>query len=158
MGLLDGGKMETESGEDVFLKLKDGEKVTFCMRGDSRQFYKKWNGKHYEECASTDANGSRGFRVNVVLKEKVDGKFVVRILDKGPQIWNQLVDLKDEGYPMDRTWVTLSRTGSGPNDTEYFVKPSTMAGPDGPEPDHKVTPSILEQISKLELHPLVKQN
>lgn len=157
--MFDEGRMESESSEDVFLKIEDGDSHTFCLRGDTRQFFKKWNGKYYEECPSTDPNGSRGFRVNVVLRDRgEDGKLQVRILDKGPSIWNQFIDLKDQGYPMDRTWFTLTRKGKGANDTEYFVKASTMVGPDGPEPDHKITPKIMEEISQLPLHPLVKQD
>jgi len=106
-------KMETGSGGGMFVKLKDGQFITGVLAGEVKFYEKIWKDRPDQP--------TQRFKMNLLVKE--NGAISAKILDQGPSVWNQLVDMKEAGYNLLRTTIKISRKGSGKFDTEYTIMP-----------------------------------
>ena len=124
-------------GGENYLKLKSGDSIKGIFRGDPHDYYMHWVGEEEGqrtsvECAAGNcihcAKGNKKkfrFRVNFVLKE--NGKYVARIFEQGPRLYNNLRELAKAGYDLEKTVVVLGRQVSGFNDTTYTVLPDPIS-------------------------------
>lgn len=134
----------TSEGGNLFLKIKDGDKVNGVCMGEIYEFRTLWdNGKS----TVVTEGGKPRFRVNFIVYE--DGKFVAKIWEFGVKVYNQLADLHDV-YPLDVTKVRISRTGSTKDNTSYQVLPLVSD-------KDKLTPAKLKEIEAVELVSLKHQ-
>lgn len=115
------------------IRLKDGESVQGVLRGDIFEFESAFK--------PTDKPKFR-FKVNMVLME--NGALVCKILSGGWKLYSQLRELSESGWDLETSFVRVSRTGSGINDTVY----SATALPKGP------TPETLQKIAAFKLRVL----
>lgn len=141
-------------GEDSksFLKLKDKESVRGVFRGDPYDFKKHWTGTRSEVClgqgcalcaADPGKKPSFRFRINILVKDE-KGAYVSKIFEQGWTVYLQLADLH-KVYPLDKTVMRITRSGSGQNDTHYSILP---------EPRGDVTPQMEALFSKVPLQVL----
>lgn len=113
--------LNSEGGSSKsFLRLKDGESIVGCFRGEIHEFYAKWAGKRPTPCEVDEPGASFRFRVNFIYKE--NGALVSKIWEQGVTVYKTLADLNNE-FPLDQTWVKISRSGSSKDDTTYTVLP-----------------------------------
>lgn len=105
---------------DNYLKVKSGDSFVVCCRGQDLTYDFLWDDtkKRSVWVDQGTPHARFGFRINVVLRDS----FQVKILDKGISVYKRLQAIQKAGHPMDRTWLMLSREGSGKNDTEYTVE------------------------------------
>lgn len=120
-----------QSGENAadFLKLKGGQTVKGVFRGEPKSFETHWTGQFSELCIGVGcplcAKGDKSkfrFRLNFLMRDEAGG-FVAKIWEQGWGVYNQLKDLNVE-YPLERTIVTIKRTGDSINDTSYMILPA----------------------------------
>jgi hypothetical protein len=134
-------------GDGDFVRLKDGDTVTGVFRGDARQFYSRWTGKQSEEVGPGQGGRFR-FRLNFVAKEKVEGEWSVLLFEQGAKFYDELLwldaKLTKAGKKLSETWVEISRTGSGIDDTVYRL---SSEGP--------VDADTLGSLDAVKLNPLV---
>ncbi len=114
--------VETSSGGQQFLKLKDKESQYVIFMGEPYEFFNVWaNGK-----PSVVEEGSPGakfrFRMNAVIKTAA-GTYEPRIFENGSIVYNMLKALNDEYGGLDTVIVKVTRKGSTMNDTEYLLMP-----------------------------------
>lgn len=124
------------SGKDDFLKLKDGDKINVVFRGEIYEFYQIWVFGGEKQIFDHRVKGSSArFKANVVLTP-IQGQPVVKIWEFGTMVYNQLADI-NEVYPLEKTVVRISRTGSTKDNTSYGVLPILS---------ESVSLSILEKV------------
>lgn len=136
-------KNPSVGGDGEFLKLENGKSVTGVFRGDPLEYYSKWEGKKSIPCAEGDEGARFRFRVNFVTK--VDGAYKALIWEQGATVYNQLKRF-NEDFPLDKTVVKISRSGSTMNDTVYFITPN----PGG----HEVNPATEDVLKNVQLQEL----
>lgn len=115
------------------IRLQDGQSVVGVLRGDPVTF---------ERAFKPGEKSKFRFWVNFIVKE--EGSYKAKILDGGWKLFAQLKELQDAGWVLETSWVKVSRTGKGQNDTTYSATPS-------PQP---VIAETLAAISKVSLLPL----
>jgi hypothetical protein len=119
---------EKKSDSKVFIRLKDGEKVNGVFRGDPYEYYLHWIENKSVECAGKEscihcwAGDKARFRFKLNLICKVDGVWIARILEQGWSVYEALRDLHENGYDLEQTAVSISRSGEGTS-TKYTVLP-----------------------------------
>jgi hypothetical protein len=132
---------QTESGSNLFVKLKDGQSVSGILAGSPYVYYKKWENGKSVPCEDGEEGASFAFRINLVVNE--NKALVPKILDKGWKVYAQLKALTESGYDLSKTAVSIGRTGSGKSDTVYTVLPLP--------PNAQPSPQMIEQIKDLKL-------
>ena len=124
------------STSDLYLVLKDGDKA---------------KGRIISEPAiSVYKDGDKPRYSWVMFVREFNGKPVNKpqILTKGISVYNAIADLVDEwGAPQDFD-ITIKRTGSGLNDTEYSVTPVKVS--------KDLTKEELEEVEKVNLPQAIK--
>lgn len=138
-----------ESGGETkpFVKLKDKESIKLILTGDPKIFHTHWVGATTSICPGRDvcdvcAGGQKNtFRVRWNAYVNVDGAYVAKVFEQGWTMYNQLKDLNVE-YPLEKTVIKISRSGSGKNDTTYSVFPV---------PNGTVTPELQSKLAKVPL-------
>lgn len=103
-----------------FLKLKSGESVTGVFRGDTMEFYAKWENKKTVIVPEGEDGGKFRFRINFITKE--NGTLVAKIWEQGAMTYNMLKELNTE-YELQNTFVKITRHGDG-LDTIYTIMPA----------------------------------
>lgn len=132
----------------TFVRLKDGDSVVGIFQGaplDYRQHWSQAEGKGYvcpetkecPRCAKGEKSGFR-FRLNMVISE--NGVYVAKIFEQGWTVYKSLDQLNKE-YPLDKTVVKITRSGSDKSDTTYSIIPVR----DQPSPEK------LAEIARIEL-------
>lgn len=133
----------SEGSAGNFLKIKAGEFALGVFRGSPHEFYNLWeNGKSKEVPQGT--LGAR-FRFKINFVTKVNGQHTPVVWEQGPTVYNQLKDFNKD-FPLEKTIVKISRTGSTKDDTTYTILPL----PKGSE----VTPQLEETLAALKLNDL----
>lgn len=112
-------KQETSGG--LFIKLKDGDSVSGVIAGEELVKYKKWENGKTTECDPEDERASFRFIVNMIVNE--NGGYKAKLLEQGRKVYDQLRELHESGYDLERTTIKITRKGSGLNDTTYTVLP-----------------------------------
>ena len=111
------------------IKLSDGQSVIGVLAGEPSEKKLHWINRKPHLCSEDNdcghcLSGDKAkfrFSMNMIMK---DGKtLTVKVLDQGWQLYAQLATLSKGGWKLDRQLVKVSRVGSGPQDTEYFVIP-----------------------------------
>lgn len=110
---------KTGGGEgNMFLKLEDGEQVYVILRGEPYEFYTKWEGDKSLLTEESDPDGRFRFRINAIVKD--GSKYVAKILEQGPTVYNLLKELSEEGYELETTVLKIKREGVKLN-TKYII-------------------------------------
>lgn len=138
-----------ESG--IFIRLKDGQSVTGVFRGDPYDFKQHWKNNKSVLCEGDGCplcqEGVKAvfrFRINFVTQE--NGELVVKIFEQGRESYKTLKELHKIDYDLEKTFVKIARTGSGPRDTAYSIRPI---------PKWQVPQETDQKLSTLKLHDLV---
>ena len=142
---------ETGSGKN-FIRLKDGESVVGVFRSDPHDFRVHWDHGQSIECVGAGCPqckaGSKSafrFRINFITQE--NGAYVAKIFEQGKAVYMALGALHSSGYDLTKTVVSITRTGSGKNDTQYNVLPL-------PPPKGIVTDAFEAKLQAIKLHDL----
>lgn len=140
------------------LKLEKDKAVTGVFRGEVVEFWQHWvDGRsticpgrdQCEICKERDHEGKkidsrRRFRVNFVTKG-ADGNLTAYIFEGGKQVLDRLHAINEQ-VPLDRIWVTLTKTGE---------KMQTRTGVDPLIGDKAMlTPAAEKQVRVVTLHDL----
>jgi hypothetical protein len=107
-------------GPKNFLRIKDGEDVVGMLRGEVYPFYAVGFGQD-TRVVGPGEGGKERFRHNFIVKE--GGKYVAKIWEFGPKIYDTLGALESGGWDLQTTMITISRTGSTKENTRYTVTP-----------------------------------
>lgn len=144
-------EFKAEVGGGFFVKLVDGESVVGVFRGNPYEFkqhFIKSEGRSYickgdgcDKCAQGLKPFFR-FRMNFVMKEGMS--YAPRIFEKGKAVYAQLKALHEGDYPLDKTIVRITCSGTG-QQTNYMIMPI---------PKGEITPDKEQIISKIKLHDL----
>lgn len=102
-------KQESNNKSSVFAKLESGQSLTGVIAGEIFEFEHVWN--------EGDQPKSR-FKFNIIVNQ--DGALLAKIYECGVSVAAQLNELEEAGWDLDKTFVRISRKGSG-LDTEYSV-------------------------------------
>lgn len=132
---------QSEKGNDLFVKLKDGQSVSGILAGDPYVYHKKWENGKSVPCEDGEEGASFAFRINLVVNE--NKTLVPKILDKGWKVYAQLKALTERGYDLSKTAVSIGRTGSGKSDTVYTVLPLP--------PNAQPSEQMIQKIKELKL-------
>lgn len=127
-------------GPSNYLKIKDGESVTGILRGKIHTYYQSGFGPTAQIVGPGE--GKERFRHNFVVKE--NDKYVAKVWEFGPKIYDMLSALDEAGWDLSKTLLTVSRSGSTKENTKYTVTPNKK------EP----TPAAMKEIEKLEMNTL----
>jgi hypothetical protein len=119
------------SGEGIFLRLKDGDKVKLRIASDPViTVYKAGDKPRYAW----------------LVYNRNDKK--AQVYNAGVSVYNQIADLTEEWGEPTEFDITIKRTGSGLQDTEYSVVPVKNSD--------DLTQEQEEEINKLNLRDLTK--
>lgn len=141
-----------EKGSSVdskhFIKLKDNDSVLVLLAGQPNEFKQHWQNKQPTKCIGDGCQLCKAgnkptfrFHINVILAESTGP--VVKILEQGWTVYQNLQGLSED-VDLEKTWIKITRKGSGQNDTNYIIIPK------GP-----VTEAQLKMISQLKLFDLL---
>lgn len=133
-----------ETGSGDFLKIEPGQKVVGVLRGQPREFYAKFEGGKSTECKSFEPDARFRCRVNFITRSP-EGDYTSKVWEFGPTVYLMLKELNQE-YNLEERIISIKRNGSG-LETTYTILPL----------DKKVDGALAEQISKVDLKPLVAQ-
>lgn len=124
-------KHRPQGGNDLYLKLKDGDKVKMRLAS--------------EPAISVYREGDKP-RYAWTVWNREDNK--PQVYSSGVSVYGQIADLADEwGDPLEFD-IVIKRTGSGMNDTEYSVVPVKTSD--------DLTKEQLEEVNKINLVQAVK--
>jgi hypothetical protein len=137
----EGARSESSDGASSFVRLKDGESVTGILRGPLYHFYSTGFGAT-TKIVGPNEGGKERYRHNIIVKDGDD--YVAKIWEFGPKIYDALNALEEGGWDLQKTLLTISRTGSTKENTKYTVTPLKK------EP----TSATLKIIEGLKLHSL----
>jgi hypothetical protein len=139
----------TGGNSDLYLKIKDKEKVKVIFRGDPFEYDIHWFAKKSSLCEGVGcrycAENNKAkfrFKINAVVRGE-DGKFVAKIFEQGPLFYADLREIGKAGYEIEKTVLIISRDGTG-LDTTYSVLPAKDA----------LTPLLENELEKVQLHNL----
>lgn len=133
-------KREHADGPSNYLKLKDGESVTGILAGELYSYFQTGFGPTAKIVGPGE--GKERFRANFVVKE--GDKYVAKVWEFGPKIYDILSALSENGWDLNNTLLTISRSGTTKENTKYTVTPS----PKSP------TQQAMKEIERLELNSL----
>lgn len=133
-----------ESGESLYLKIKDGQNLMFTPRGEIYEFYSVFGVKG-PVLPSTPGARVR-YKMNVVMSDDGGKTFKVKIYEFGKGIYKQLYEIS-EVCEVTTTKLRLSRRGASKEDTEYTLLPMIK------EP---LSAAMIQAIGQVELHILDK--
>lgn len=133
-----------------FVKLKDRESIVGVFRGDPHDFRQHWvnnrssicSGSECKLCADKNKNTFR-FRVNFITKE--NEVYVAKVFEQGWTVYEQLKALHEGDYPLDKTIVRITRSGTGQQTTYTII----------PVPKGDITPDIEKKLSVVALHNVI---
>lgn len=128
-------------GPSNYLKIKDGESVTGILAGHVCSYFQTGFGPT-AIIVGPGSGGKERFRTNFVVKE--GDKYVAKVWEFGPKIYDTLSALSENGWDLSNTILTVARTGSTKENTKYTVTPS----PKSP------TAAALKEIAAMELNQL----
>lgn len=133
----------TGTKSDLYIRLSDGESVTFVPRGEIYPFFSVFG---IRGPVPPDTEGARRrYKLNAIVLEA--GKEPrAKILEIGPQVYEQLYQIS-EVCELTNTKLRLSRKGTSKENTEYFLLP-VMKEP--------LSERQIEALSKIELNILDK--
>lgn len=111
-----------------FIKLKDGEFIEVIFRGTPFDFKQHWIGNKPSLCSQdglceTCKKGTKPafrFRIHAVIKE--NNNYIAKIWEQGWTVYESLIGINSD-YPLEKTWLKLTRKGTDKNDTTYIVVP-----------------------------------
>lgn len=130
------------SGSKTFFKIKDGESVVGCFRGEIHEFYSKWvNGKGVP-CEPDEPGAGFRFRINFIYKE--NGALVAKVWEQGVTVYEILRNLNKE-WGLPTTWVRITRSGATKDDTSYTILPIK---------EFQITPGQEKQLAGVSLQVL----
>jgi hypothetical protein len=132
-------------GSDKFLKIKPNDNVKIVLRGEIYEYFVKWEGGK-SIVVKENQGGKLRFRVNALLFDQEQKKFVAKIWEFGQAVYRQLADVNEE-YDLETTKIKVSRKGEG-KETEYNVLPLLK------EP---LSDQVLKMINETPLNVLEKQ-
>jgi len=112
---------EGGEGGGGYLRLKDGESVTGILRGDIHVFYAIGFGAD-TRVVGPGQGGKRKYRHAFVVKEGQG--YAAKIWEFGPKIYDSLSALEAGGWDLQKTLLTINRTGSTKENTKYTVTPN----------------------------------
>jgi hypothetical protein len=125
-----------QGGNDLYLKLKDGDKVKGRVASEPAiSIYKEGDKPRYSW---------------IIFVREFNGKAVNKpqILTKGISVYNGIADLVEEWGEPTEFDIVIKRTGAGLNDTEYSVTPVKTSD--------DLTKAEQEEIDKIDLPKAVK--
>lgn len=99
------------TGNGLFLKLTPNVDVKGVFLGEPELHTMVWK----------DGKASKRVKFNVAIEEA--GSFAVKIWDAPLSVGNTVAQLRKDGYDLNRTLMTITRTGSDMT-TKYSVRPS----------------------------------
>lgn len=127
---------QPQSGNDLYLKLKDGDKIKGRVAS--------------EPAISVYTEGDKPRYSWIIFVREFNGKAVNKpqILTKGISVYNGIADLVEEWGEPTEFDIAIKRTGSGLNDTEYSVTPVKTSD--------ELTKDQLAEIDKINLPQAIK--
>lgn len=131
---------QDEAKSDLYIKIKDGQSLTFTPRGEIYEFYSVFGTRG--EVARGTPGAKLRYKMNVVMSDDGGKTFRAMIYEFGKSIYTQLYDIS-EVCEVTSTKLRLSRRGSSKEDTEYTLLPMMK------EP---LTPGMISRIEEVELH------
>lgn len=108
------------SGPSHYLKVKDGESVTGILLGELYTYYQTGFGPTAQVVGQ--GMGKERHRANIAIKGP--SGFEVKIWEFGSKIYDDLAVLAASGWEMNRTFITISRTGTTKETTRWSVTPN----------------------------------
>jgi hypothetical protein len=143
-------KPPKSNGGGLFLKLKDGDRISVVFKGEPLVTYVHWVSGKYQTCSYDDSceyckkgiQQSARVRFNVVTA--VNGAFVAKIFDAPWSVYEQLQKLSSDGWDIDTSRLIISREGEL-KETKWFINPA---------PGGAIQPDLLKQINSVKLHDL----
>lgn len=135
MNFPDVGHIKGSNGIDggMFLKLKDGDKVSGVFMGDPAIFRQHWiSGRSHlctgkSECEHCKAGDKAKFRFRINFITKVDGVWLAKVFENGYGVYLDLKEMHESSYDLPTTLVILSRAGEK-TETKYRVLPAKNNG------------------------------
>lgn len=106
-------------GSKNYIKLKDKGSVEGIFRGDTHEFFVKWENRKSREVPEGTPDSKFRFRVNFLVKE--GAVWVPKIFEQGQIVYKQLRELHEE-YDLEKTFIKITRNGDG-TDTTYSLLP-----------------------------------
>lgn len=137
-----------------FVRLKDKEWVKGIFRGELSEFKKHWANGKTEFCTGAAncpycVEGNKPsfrFRLNLITVDP-SGGYVAKIFEQGWVVYCQLRDLNKD-YPLEKTIVKITRSGTNMNDTSYSILP-VPNGAVTAEIESKIKSVPLQDVSPL---------
>lgn len=143
-------KFEARGSTDSanYLRMKDKESVKGALVGDLYTFKTHWAGNQSELCSEDNlcpkcATGDKPkfrFRVNFIVKG--ESGYEAKIFEQGWTVYEALRALHEGEYDLEKHLVTISRSGSGKNDTVYTITPAKNG---------EITPKLAAELVKVQL-------
>ncbi len=136
------------SDNSIFVKLKDGQKITGVFRGEVFTFRDHWTSGKSQRCTGTDdcvqceKGKAAKFRFHLNFLTVENGDWVAKIFGGGKKIYQMLKGLHESDYDLEKTIVSIIRHGSTKDDTTYTILPIK---------DNQVTPEREAILSKVKL-------
>ena len=152
-----GGGRGSNGGADsgLFIKMKDGDKITGIFRGEPKIFKVHWVAGRsslctYDGCAlcdqaQTNEKLKAKFRFQLNFITKADGVWLAKIYEGSYQTYKELKELHESDYNLEETAVSIKRNGEG-TDTRYAIMPIKNNG--------GLKPADLKAIASIPLNPL----
>lgn len=130
------GRHQPSGGNDLYLKLNDGDKVKGRVAS--------------EPAISVYSEGQKPRYSWIIFVREFNGKPVNKpqILTKGISVYNGIADLVEEWGEPTEFDVVIKRTGAGLNDTEYSVTPVKTS--------EDLTKEQLAEVEKIDLPQAIK--
>lgn len=127
---------------DKYVKLEPDTSADGVLVGKPSFFYRAFEHGKYLYANEHQAGYAFRFQMNFVVRDK-DGKLEPKIFEGAGSFYDSLQEFS-QSYNVERTWITIKRTGAG-KETRYSFLPL---------PDHKVTDDQNKVIEQAELHEL----
>lgn len=127
-----------------YLKIKDGESVTGILVGELYTYYQTGFGPTAKVVGP--GQGKERHRANIAINGLFG--FEIKIWEFGSKLCDDLASLSAAGWDMDKTFITISRSGTTKETTRWTVTPN------------KREPTTIEMntLSGLELNKLDHHN
>lgn len=127
-----GGTKGAGGSGQLFIKMKDGDRIQGVFRGDPKVQFVHWinskpqkcTGKECALCADGDKARMR-FKLNFLMRE--NGVWIAKIFDGSGRTYYDLKELHESDYNLEETVVNVTRNGDG-TDTRYTIMPAKNNG------------------------------
>lgn len=93
-----------QNSDPNVIKLGSGESIVGVLRGDPYEYTKKWD---------DNPKPTFKFRLNMIVKDSNTNELAAKILEGGWKLYNQLKDLQNAGWVLEKTFLKISRQGTG---------------------------------------------